>query len=77
VTKLPRDVSGDDFIRALRKVGWYRDHQVGSHATLRNQDKPGKKLVVPVHPGRALKPGLLGRLLSEAEISADQLRDLL
>jgi len=59
VTKLPRDVPGDRLVRALARIGWYRDHQVGGHATLRHPEKPGKKVVVPVHPGKALKPKTL------------------
>jgi predicted RNA binding protein YcfA (HicA-like mRNA interferase family) len=77
VTKLPRDVPGDRLVRALARIGWYHDHQVGSHATLRHPEKPGKKVVIPVHPGKALKPKTLQRILREAELTPDQLRELL
>jgi predicted RNA binding protein YcfA (HicA-like mRNA interferase family) len=77
VSKLPRDVPGDRLVRALERAGWYRDHQVGSHLTLRHNTKPGVKVVVPIHPGRPLKPKTLQRILREAAMSADDLRDLL
>lgn len=48
MTKLPRDLPGDRLIRALGRAGWYVDHQVGSHVTLRNPAHSGFKLVVPV-----------------------------
>ncbi len=77
MSKLPRDIPGDRLIRALGRAGWYRDHQVGSHVTLRHQEKPGKKLVVPVHPGRPLKPEVFQRILKEAELTVERLQELL
>ncbi len=77
MSKLPRDLPGDRLIRALGRAGWYRDHQVGSHVTLRHNAKPGKKLVVPVHPGHPLKPKTLQRILREAELTVEQLLELL
>ena len=75
MSKLPRDVSGERVIRALGRAGWYRDHQVGSHVTLRHHKIPGKKVVVPVHPG-PLKPKVLQRILREVGLSIEQFRDL-
>ena len=77
MTKLPRDLPGDRLIRALVRTGWYQDHQVGSHVTLRHREMPGKKVVVPVHPGQPLKPKVLQRILREAGLTTEQLRDLL
>lgn len=77
MTKLPRDLSGDRLIRALSKAGWYVDHQVGSHVTLRNLTRPGLKLVVPVHAGRPLKPKVLGRILKEAGLTMEELLRLI
>ncbi|MFQ5847593.1 MAG: type II toxin-antitoxin system HicA family toxin [Candidatus Methylomirabilales bacterium] len=77
MSRLPRDLPGDRLIRGLNRAGWYQDHQVGSHVTLRRREIPGKKLVVPVHPGRPLKPKVLHRILREAGLTIEQLRDLL
>ena len=77
MSKLPGDLPGDRLIRALARAGWYQDHQVGSHVTLRHRENPGRKVVVPLHPGRALKPKVLHRILREAGITIEQLRDLL
>ena len=77
MSKLPRDLPGDRLIRALGRAGWYQDHQVGSHVTLRQRENPGRKLVVPLHPGRPLKPKVLHRILREADLTIEQLRELL
>ncbi len=76
MTKLPRDISGARLISALSKAGWFLDHKVGSHATLRHAGKPGKKLVVPVHGHGSLKPGLLHRILRDADLSIEEFRKL-
>ena len=73
--KLPR-VTARELLRALHRAGWYDSHQVGSHLTLRHPDRPGK-IVVPVHAGAILKPGLLEGIFVDAEMSADDLRKLL
>ncbi len=44
---------------------------------LRHREVEGKKLVVPVHPGKPLKPKTLQRILKEANITNDQIRELL
>ena len=77
MTKLPRDLPGDRLIRGLGKTGWYVDHQVGSHATLRNTQRPGVKVVVPVHPGKPLKPKVLSRILKEVGLTTEELLNLL
>ena len=75
MSKLPRDIPGDRLVRALARIGWYRDHQVGSHATLRRHENPGKKVVIPIHPGRP--PKVLQRILHEADLTVDRLKELL
>jgi predicted RNA binding protein YcfA (HicA-like mRNA interferase family) len=77
VSKLPRDLPGDRLIRGLGRAGWYRDHQVGSHVTPRHGARPGRKLVVPVHPAHPIKPKTLQRILREAQLTIAQLLELL
>ncbi len=45
--------------------------------TLRYSTIPGKKLVIPVHPDNPLKPKVLQRILKEADITVERLRELL
>jgi len=73
--KLPR-ITARELLRALHRAGWYDSRQVGSHLTLRHPDRPGK-IVVPVHAGAILKPGLLQGILDDAGMTVDELRDIL
>jgi len=43
---------------------------------MRNDDKPDTKIVVPVHTN-PIKPGTLSNILKKAEISIQELEDLL
>ncbi len=73
--KLPR-VTAREAVRALRRDGWYDDDQVGSHLSLRHPTKVGR-VIVPIHVGKVLKPGLLAQILKDASLSVDAFRSLL
>ena len=75
VAKLPQ-VKGNRLVKALQKKGWYIDRSRGSHAIMRNDDKPGARIVVPIHTS-SVKPGTLSSILKKAEISKEELEDLL
>jgi len=47
MTKLPRDVSGWDVIKALKKLGYYPARQKGSHVILIGPTE--KMIIVPLH----------------------------
>ena len=67
--KLPRDVSGPQAVKALRRLGFEREHQEGSHIRL----SCGRlRLTVPNH--RTLAPKTLQSILRQGEIS---LRDFM
>ena len=46
--KLPV-ISGIKVVKALSKVGYYIDHQTGSHMILRHKEEPHRRLTVPNH----------------------------
>jgi predicted RNA binding protein YcfA (HicA-like mRNA interferase family) len=75
VAKLPQ-VKGNRLVKALQKKGWYIDRSRGSHAIMRKDDRPGTKIVVPIHTS-PVKPGTLSNILKKAEISKEELEDLL
>ena len=59
--KLPRDISGADLIRALRRLGYTVTRQTGSHIRLStNQDGPHHE-TVPNHS--PIKIGTLNAIL--------------
>jgi predicted RNA binding protein YcfA (HicA-like mRNA interferase family) len=66
-------VSGRQAVRALEKAGFSRVSQKGSHVKLRNE--AGMTVIVPLH--RELARGTLASILRQAELSADEFRELL
>lgn len=72
--RLPRDVSGEELVRACcRGLGYKVDRQRGSHVALRATGRP--PLTVPLHP--ILAPGTLRAICREAGITVDELVELL
>ena len=65
--KLPRDVSGADAVKALRRVGFAVTRQNGSHARL---SKGGRHVTVPQHT--SLAPKTLQSILKQAGIGFEE-----
>ncbi len=65
--KLPRDVGGDQAVRALRRLGFVEVRQTGSHRILRKQSRT---VVVPQH--RPIKPGTLKALIEQAGLTVQE-----
>jgi predicted RNA binding protein YcfA (HicA-like mRNA interferase family) len=71
--KLPTDLSGQELVKVLLRVGFVVNRQRGSHIVLRRAD-PYARVVVPDH--RQLRPGTLRQILNEAGIVVEQLLKL-
>ncbi len=69
--KLPV-VSGKKVIKALARIGYEFDHQVGSHIILRN--KQGHRITVPNH--KEMDRGTLKSILNDAELTTEEFLDL-
>jgi predicted RNA binding protein YcfA (HicA-like mRNA interferase family) len=54
-----------ELLRMLKKDGWEKIRQEGSHITMRHKTKPGQ-LTVPDHGSKEVKTGLLNALLKQA-----------
>jgi predicted RNA binding protein YcfA (HicA-like mRNA interferase family) len=67
--RLPRDLSGNDVVKALRRLGFEFSRQTGSHAIMR---KGPRTVVVPQH--KAIKPGTLKGVLEQAGVSPEELQ---
>jgi predicted RNA binding protein YcfA (HicA-like mRNA interferase family) len=66
-------ISGDDFVKAIRKSGYQLDHTEGSHMILLY---PGKgRLSVPKH--KELGRGLLRALIRDVGLTRDEFLKLL
>jgi predicted RNA binding protein YcfA (HicA-like mRNA interferase family) len=66
MTKLPTDLSGQELIRILKRIGFVAQRQRGSHIILRRESP-----FVPDH--KALRVGTLRTILREAGLSIEQL----
>jgi predicted RNA binding protein YcfA (HicA-like mRNA interferase family) len=60
--KIPRDLSGDELVKALCRDWSYRVvHQEGSHVVLETEIPSHQRIVVPAH--RRLRVGTLSAIL--------------
>jgi predicted RNA binding protein YcfA (HicA-like mRNA interferase family) len=70
--KLPRDLSGQRVVRALKRLGFTEERQEGSHIRL---TRDGLRVTVSAHS--ALAPKTLQNILRQARITIEELRDAL
>jgi predicted RNA binding protein YcfA (HicA-like mRNA interferase family) len=73
--RTPR-VTGPELLRALERDGWREIRRRGSHVVLVHLVKHGTA-VVPLHAGQTVPIGTLRAILDAAEMSDDDLRELL
>jgi len=62
-------------IKILGKIGFKPIRQKGSHVILMNEQRV--RIVVPVHPGKKLKPGLIRTIVREAGLTREKYFKLL
>jgi predicted RNA binding protein YcfA (HicA-like mRNA interferase family) len=72
--KLPR-LNARQIVAALEKAGFSLARQSGSHMIYKNP--AGKRVTVPFHGPTILHPKLLKTILRDADISIEQLQELL
>jgi predicted RNA binding protein YcfA (HicA-like mRNA interferase family) len=77
--KLPRNLSGKELIRSLKKLGYSQTRQVGSHIRLTTEENGTHHITIPDHS--PMKIGTLSGILKEIadhfEISKEELLDQL
>ena len=75
MSKLPV-AAARDVIRVAEALGFAFDRQRGSHAVyIRASDN--RRIVIPVHKGRDLKPGTLRGLIDDMGLSVKEFIDML
>lgn len=67
--RLPR-LRGREVIAALQRAGFSVLRVKGSHHFLQHPD--GRRTVVPVHSGETIGPGLLKKILNDAEMTVEE-----
>lgn len=70
MTKLPRNVKGQQLVKALAKLGFVKVGQRGSHVRMEHAD--GRWTQVAVHP-KPIPVGTLRVILRQTEISQEEL----
>ena len=70
-------VSGKLLLRVLLRNGYVLLKSEGSHHALIHSDRPHIKIIIPVHGRRELKRGTLLNILRSAEITPEQLKNML
>jgi len=72
--KLP-NVTAQALIVALEKIDFSMIRQKGSHVRMKHEDD--RVVTIPVHAGKDIGKGLLLKILRDAELSKEDLIDLL
>jgi predicted RNA binding protein YcfA (HicA-like mRNA interferase family) len=67
--KLPRDLSGREVVKGLKRLGFSVENQEGSHIRLSRGG--GLRVTVPNHP--ALLPKTLKSIMKQANVTIDDL----
>jgi predicted RNA binding protein YcfA (HicA-like mRNA interferase family) len=73
-SKLPV-VSGLECIKVLKKIGYKTVRQKGSHIRLKDMSGKLPPITVPDH--KELRPGLLRKILKDAELTVEEFIQLL
>ncbi len=68
-------VSGMDCIKALEKIGYVVIRQKGSHIRLKDKNERLPAVTVPDH--KELRPGLLRKILNDADLTVEDFLRLL
>ena len=71
---LPK-ITAKEIIIILEKLGFYLARQSGSHKIYKNTE--GKRITVPFHAGKILHPKILKSIMKDANISEEQLEEML
>ena len=77
--KLPRDLSGDELVKALARLGYIVDRQTGSHIRITTQCNGEHHVTIPDHD--PIKIGMLNAILRDiaahVSLSRDELLETL
>jgi predicted RNA binding protein YcfA (HicA-like mRNA interferase family) len=72
--KLPL-LSGTELCKILKKIGYFKDHQTGSHIILRNMSPPHRRLSIPNH--KEIAKGTLRAIIRQAGLTIKEFQNLL
>lgn len=70
---MSKTFSGEQLVKALRRIGFVVDHQRGSHVFLHNLER-NVSVIVPLHD--ELKKGTLNNIIKKAGLTIEDLKRL-
>jgi len=68
------NISGKEAVKVFKKIGYYLDHQEGSHMILYNNQTGYPPLSIPNH--KELAPGLLAAQIKRAKLTIEEFNRL-
>ena len=68
------NISGQEAVKTFKKIGYYLDHQEGSHMILYNDQTGYPLLSIPNH--KELAPGLLSVQIKKAKLTVEEFNQL-
>jgi len=71
--KIPRDISGSKLIKKLKKYGYEKTRQTGSHIRLTTQENGEHHITIPKH--NPLRVGTISGILSEVANHLNKTKD--
>ncbi len=71
---MSKTFSGNQLVKALRRMGFVVDHQRGSHIFMHNLER-NISVIIPNH--KELKKGTLNNIIKKAGITIDELKELI
>jgi len=67
--KLPI-IKAKELIQVLNKLGFFKFHQVGSHAQFKHPD--GRKITVPIHSGKEIGKKTLRGIINDPDLTVEE-----
>lgn len=67
--KLPV-IKASKLLRILKKLGFYKYHQVGSHIQLKHPD--GRRTTLPYHPTQEIRRGTLKAIIDDLDMTVEE-----
>lgn len=68
-------ISGKNLVKLFSLIGYYIDHQTGSHIILRNDEEPFRRLTIPNH--KMISKGTLRSIIREAGLTLNEFNSLI
>lgn len=57
-------------LKTLRRLGFYKHHQVGSHIQLKHPD--GRRTTIPYHPTKEIRRGTLRAIIDDLGMTVEE-----